>query len=318
MAELGEDAALDLDAISCRSSVQFDELDLPRFFGVGAALYSALTIGLYPLHSSKTRAQAAGAKPGGGLRQVLAPGAYKGLGVAVTGALPARVGYIFALEAGAQSATSLLQSRGVRPETAASMGGALGGAAAAATSMLIYIPFDIISQQQIVAQQQSTSTRAANESGLTIARRIVSESGVRGLYRGFGITVITYLPSSALWWGTYKATREAIERSSPRTSALVVEVASGAVAGALTSTVTMPLDTIKTRTQTQGANGGKQHGFVRVTRELLVSGGASSLWRGVFWRCAHTVVWGCTMVVAYEQLKRWAAKPSAKARSATI
>lgn len=271
--------------------VQFDALDKPRFFGAGAALYTSLTVALYPLHSKKTRAQAG----------VVSRAPFRGLGAAVTGALPARMGYILALEAGSHAATSTLLSRGVRPETAASIGGAFGGASAAAMSMLVYIPFDIVSQRQIV------STRAP-ESALTIARRIARSEGVSGLYRGLGITILTYLPSSALWWGTYRAMRETIERASPHTPALAVELASGAVAGVLTSTVTMPLDTIKTCTQTQGANGGPQHGFVRVTRELLVSGGASVLWRGVFWRGTHTVVWGCTMVVAYEQLKRWCVK----------
>ncbi|KAG8468652.1 hypothetical protein KFE25_013735 [Diacronema lutheri] len=314
--EVGEEADYALSRTPPGRTVRFDDLDKTRFFGAGAGLYTALTVGLYPLHSQKTRAQAlsehapATRKPPSMFGQVLAPGAFRGVGVAVTGALPARIGYIYALEAGGHAATAWLAARGVRPETAASFGGACGGAAAAATSMAVYIPFDIVSQRQIVSS-------AAPESAATIARHIVRTEGVRGLYRGFAITVLTYLPSSALWWGTYKAVREAIEGSAPHTPMLAADIASGAVAGALTSTVTMPLDTVKTRVQTQAhsADGQGALGLVRVTRELLVAGGASALWRGVFWRATHTVVWGCTMIVCYEQLKRWAVKPRARLRS---
>jgi hypothetical protein len=76
----------------------------------------------------------------------------------------------------------------------------------------------------------------------------------------------------------------------------------------------MPLDSIKTRTQVQSANGGKAVHFVRVARELVAADGLGALWRGVFWRGTHTIIWGCTMVVCYEQLKRWSAKSPARSR----
>jgi hypothetical protein len=31
--------------------------------------------------------------------------------------------------------------------------------------------------------------------------------GVRGLYRGFGLSILTYAPSNALWWSTYAVAR---------------------------------------------------------------------------------------------------------------
>jgi solute carrier family 25 protein 44 len=314
---MAEELVEGLDGHRPGSSASFDELDKPFFFGVGAALYTGLTVALYPLHSQKTRAQAAIASGGGasmgGLGQLFAPGAFRGLSAAVMGALPARMGYIFALETGSLHSTRWLAERGMRAELASSIGGAVGGASAAMTSMVMYIPFDIVSQQQIVHPSRP-------DSALAIATRIAKAEGVGGLYRGLGITVLTYLPSSALWWGTYKATHEGLERASPCAPPLLVELGSGAFAGVLTSTLTAPLDTVKTRTQIQGAGGGPSHGFLRVARELYAAGGARALWRGVFWRGTHTVVWGCTMVVCYEQLKRWAVKspsPSAGCAGAT-
>lgn len=44
---------------------------------------------------------------------------------------------------------------------------------------------------------------AASMSGLQMARHIVRSEGVLGLYRGFGASIVTFVPSSALWWGGY-------------------------------------------------------------------------------------------------------------------
>lgn len=42
-------------------------------------------------------------------------------------------------------------------------------------------------------------------SGLHIARDILKTEGVVGFYRGFGASVATLVPSSAVWWGAYGA-----------------------------------------------------------------------------------------------------------------
>lgn len=45
-----------------------------------------------------------------------------------------------------------------------------------------------------------------------ITRKVVKAEGVRGLYRGFGLTAVTQPPSSALWWGAYGAAQHIIWR----------------------------------------------------------------------------------------------------------
>ena len=41
--------------------------------------------------------------------------------------------------------------------------------------------------------------------GLQMARRIVQAEGLRGLYRGFGMSIATFVPTSGIWWGAYGA-----------------------------------------------------------------------------------------------------------------
>lgn len=67
-------------------------------------------------------------------------------------------------------------------------------------------------------------------------------NGMRGLYRGFVISVHTYAPSSVTWWASYTTTHHLIWRP-----VMAVLGASTTVAGGAAALVTMPLDTVKTR-----------------------------------------------------------------------
>ncbi len=55
---------------------------------------------------------------------------------------------------------------------------------------------------------EATLTSAAalpRTNGVHMARHIISTEGVLGLYRGFGMSVATFVPSSGIWWGSYGA-----------------------------------------------------------------------------------------------------------------
>lgn len=41
--------------------------------------------------------------------------------------------------------------------------------------------------------------------GVSMARHVIATEGVLGLYRGFGMSVATFVPSSGIWWGSYGA-----------------------------------------------------------------------------------------------------------------
>lgn len=38
-----------------------------------------------------------------------------------------------------------------------------------------------------------------------MARHVIATEGVLGLYRGFGMSIATFVPSSGIWWGSYGA-----------------------------------------------------------------------------------------------------------------
>ena len=56
-----------------------------------------------------------------------------------------------------------------------------------------------ISQRLMV---QGTSDAKKYSGGLDAAHKIIKADGIRGLYRGFGPSVMTYAPTSAVWWAS--------------------------------------------------------------------------------------------------------------------
>lgn len=66
-----------------------------------------------------------------------------------------------------------------------------------------------ISQKLMV---QGYSGHARYNGGLDVARKVFKSDGIRGLYRGFGLSVMTYSPSSAVWWASYGSSQRIIWR----------------------------------------------------------------------------------------------------------
>lgn len=58
--------------------------------------------------------------------------------------------------------------------------------------------------------KRESGDRPPRLNGLGMARNIVSKEGLRGLYRGFGLSVVTFVPSSAVWWSAYAGYQKAI------------------------------------------------------------------------------------------------------------
>lgn len=90
-------------------------------------------------------------------------------------------------------------------------------------------------------------------------------SGIKGLYRGYGASILTYTPSSAIWWSMYPIYKKFFLSHIPHNPFLDggIVALSGILAGkklpidrfiyiAITAGIaTQPLDVAKTRLQVQ-------------------------------------------------------------------
>ena len=209
-----------LAAGSVPKEVTWDGLDKRKFFVVGAGMFSCVTCMLYPLTVIKTRqmvdGSAVGSRPPPAMSIVKdivkergIPGLYRGFGTIVVGTLPIRFVYLSTLEVVKTRARLVCEALDL-PPMAHGIADAAGGATASMCSQVLGVPVDIISQRQMV---QGVAVRAASgdgtvrlrgyRNGVHALREIIAAEGVRGLYRGFGASIATLVPGSAIWWGFY-------------------------------------------------------------------------------------------------------------------
>ncbi|KAL0709556.1 hypothetical protein Bca4012_016534 [Brassica carinata] len=296
-------------------------LDKKRFYVVGAGLFTGVTVALYPVSVVKTRLQVASKDIAersafsvikGILKNDGVPGLYRGFGTVITGAVPARIIFLTALETTKISAFKLVAPLELSEPTQAAIANGIAGMTASLFSQAVFVPIDVVSQKLMV---QGYSGHAKYTGGIDVATKIIKSYGVRGLYRGFGLSVMTYSPSSAAWWASYGSSQRVIWRLlgygsdskatvAPSQSKIVlVQALGGIIAGATASSITTPLDTIKTRLQVMGHQENRPSAK-KVVKDLIAQDGWKGFYRGLGPRFFSMSAWGTSMILTYEYLKR--------------
>ncbi|PKA47158.1 Mitochondrial adenine nucleotide transporter ADNT1 [Apostasia shenzhenica] len=318
------------------ADIDWEMLDKSRFFVLGAALFSGVSAVLYPAVVLKTRLQvshnplscfrAAAAI----LRHEGPRGFYRGFATSITGTIPARALYMTALEVTKSAVGTATVRLGVPEPAAAAAANAAAGLSAAVAAQIVWTPIDVVSQRLMV---QGGTGPSKYRGGVDAFGKILRSDGLRGLYRGFGMSILTYAPSNAMWWASYSLSQRIIwggigcwvSRRDYASAAYgggtvlrpdygtvaVVQGVSAAMAGGASALVTMPLDTIKTRMQVLdgGEDGGRGTMTIgRTVKSLLKEGGWSACYRGLFPRWASMSLSATTMITTYEFLKRLSAK----------
>ncbi|KAL7545221.1 hypothetical protein ACHAWF_008580 [Thalassiosira exigua] len=319
-----------------RADTQWSDIDKSRLYSIGTVMYSALTVALHPLTVAKIRRQVL--KNGESPSPTKSPSGsflnnvgqyYRGLGVVVSLAIPARIIYISTLEYSRELvdtnarrillnppsalATYNKEMLGLLPLVTPFSGGVAGGMAAV-SSQLIVVPMDVISQKLMVMED---SVFREKGTAMKVARSIVQAEGWQGLYKGFGLSIFTSLPAGSIWWATYAGCKDQLNkyvdrdvgptrydalRSLPAVAQQsIFQVISAFSAAVAASVLTQPLDTIKTRLQV-GNTGSMRSSptLLSVAKELTSLRG---LYTGLLPRIAHMGIWGSVLSSAYEILK---------------
>ncbi|KAJ1435363.1 Mitochondrial carrier protein [Sesbania bispinosa] len=252
-----------------QTEINWEKLDKTKFYVVGAGLFTGVTVALYPVSVVKTRLQVATkdavernafSVAKGLVKTNGIPGLYRGFGTVITGAIPARVLFLTALETTKVTAFRMLEPFRLSETTQAAIANGVAGMTSSLFAQFVFVPIDVVSQKLMV---QGYSGHAQYSGGLDVARKVLRSDGIRGLYRGFGLSVVTYSPSSAVWWASYGSSQRFIwrflehgtkndEGTPSLQKIMLVQAAGGIIAGATASCITTPLDTIKTRLQVFG------------------------------------------------------------------
>ncbi|KAI9315044.1 mitochondrial carrier [Zopfochytrium polystomum] len=129
----------------------------------------------------------------------------------------------------------------------ASEGIVLGSAAAGAVATIaadgVMNPFDVIKQRMQLNPYRYRSV-------ISCARHILHREGFRAFYLSYPTTLSLSIPFHSIHFSTYEHLRATLNPSGAYSP--VTHIISGAVAGAVASTATTPLDVVKTMLQTRG------------------------------------------------------------------
>ncbi|GMN36064.1 hypothetical protein TIFTF001_005712 [Ficus carica] len=325
------------------ADIDWHMLDKSKFFFLGAALFSGVSGALYPVVVLKTRQQVSSTPIScftmsvGIMRHEGFRGFYRGFGTSLMGTIPARALYMTALEVTKSNVGTVTLKLGYSDTTAMAIANAAAGLSSAMAAQLVWTPIDVVSQRLMVQSTCHDSVKNnlpgvssyKYRNGIDAFQKIAYSDGMRGLYRGFGISILTYAPSNAVWWASYSVAHRLIWGGfgcylgkkddcggstgfRPDSRATVaVQGLSAAMASGVSALITMPLDTIKTRLQVlDGEENGQRRPLtiVQTVRNLVKEGGFAACYRGLGPRWASMAMSATTMITTYEFLKRLSTK----------
>uniref|UniRef100_A0A182JXM4 Mitochondrial carrier protein n=1 Tax=Anopheles christyi TaxID=43041 RepID=A0A182JXM4_9DIPT len=228
---------------------------------------------LFPIDTIKTRLQSErGFVASGGFR-----GVYKGLGATAAGSAPTSALFFCTYE----SMKSYLRPYATHDQLPYVH--MVSAAAAEVVACLIRVPIEI------VKQRRQALLHKGNASSLSILYEALKKEGIRkGLYRGFGTTVMRDVPFSLIQfplWEYFKL--HWTEVTGTALTPLSVAIC-GAISGGIAAGLTTPLDVAKTRIMlAEQLESNRMGGMGRILRNIYRDRGI----RGVFAGFVPRVTW---------------------------
>lgn len=186
---------------------------------------------LYPIDTIKTRLQSpSGFHAAGGIK-----GVYKGIGSVAVGSAPG-AGVFFCVYDSLKNAIGGNDAGG--GNASVHMASAMGGEV---TACGVRVP------TEVVKSKMQTGAMGSNTLKETV-KTVIEESGVQGLYRGFGITVMREIPFALIQFPIYERLKVELTGWKGGLEPTPVQAAGcGSAGGAVAALLTTPLDVVKTR-----------------------------------------------------------------------
>ena len=155
------------------------------------------------------------------------------------------------------------------------------------------------------------------------------QEGMVGFYRGFVFSILTYAPSSAVWWATYGWTKRKLVEAlhfnsnnekvphnvefgrmsfSAHQQDVIVQAIAGSVAGLAGVVVTHPMDVLKTRWQTATSEEELKSSLKQSCQRLIAEEGYAGMTKGLTARILQSTPVSVLLIVVYELVKKLSLK----------
>ncbi|XP_068175859.1 solute carrier family 25 member 44-like [Antennarius striatus] len=186
----------------------------------------------------------------------------------------------------------------------------VAGGLASLVAQSITVPIDVVSQHLMMQGQEEhlTRFRLNTETGKTkkmfgqtrnLVSQIFAADGFLGFYRGYGASLLTSMPKSAVWWPFYHFYAEQLSKLAPSDCPhLILQAVAGPLAAVTAATITNPMDVIRARVQVERTT------ITKTFRQLIAEEGYLGFTKGLSARIISSVPAAIVLTVGYETLKR--------------
>ncbi|XP_054035354.1 solute carrier family 25 member 44 [Dryobates pubescens] len=311
--------------------IEWEHLDKRKFYLLGICMTMAIRVSVYPFTLIRTRLQVQKGKSlyQGTfdafvkiLRTEGAAGLYRGF-LVNTFTLISGQCYVTTYELTRKYVARYSDSNAVKSLVA--------GGSASLVAQSITVPIDVVSQHLMmqrkgesmgrfrVRQRQAGGRLPLCGQTKDIILQIFRADGLRGFYRGYVASLLTYIPNSAVWWPFYHfyaaASCPSLASASPPPEQLssltprdcphlLLQAISGPLAAATASTLTNPMDVVRARVQVEGKSS-----IILTFKQLLAEEGPWGLTKGLSARIISATPSTIVIVVGYETLKKLSLRP---------
>ncbi|XP_054161675.1 solute carrier family 25 member 44-like [Oppia nitens] len=297
-------------------TIEWEMMDKSRFFGLSAINSLGLRVVLYPLTVIKTRLQVQrhGVVYKGtfdAFRNIIKnegfSGLYKGFWINSVQVVSG-IGYILTYE----KIRDILSKNNIHDNR---LKGLIAGGCGSLVSQTIICPFDVISQHLMLLGSGHKSQMSSNVSKLNLdlkgykgfgaAKQVIKElyridGGLKAYYRGYLSSVLTYVPSSALWWMFYPMYSGYLFSLSPEdTSQMLIQCVSGSISGITVAVITNPLDVLRANIQVRRIGS-----FIFAVKQIWAEEQFNIFRKGLSARITQSCISSAFIVAGYETLKR--------------
>ncbi|KAL7155672.1 hypothetical protein ABFS83_03G092000 [Erythranthe nasuta] len=169
---------------------------------------------------------------------------------------------------------------------------------------------NIVSSAIMVPKELITQRMQAGAKGRSweVVLRILEKDGFLGLYAGYSATLLRNLPAGVLSYSSFEYLKAAVLRETQKANLEPLQsVCCGALAGAISASLTTPLDVVKTRLMTQGHGeavnkvAAEMYGGVRCTvKQILKEEGWVGFTRGMGPRVFYSACFSAIGYFAFE------------------
>ncbi|KIM41005.1 hypothetical protein M413DRAFT_445768, partial [Hebeloma cylindrosporum] len=252
----------------------------------GGVAGTSVDLLFFPIDTIKTRLQSSqGFRNAGGFS-----GVYKGVGSVVIGSAPGAAAFFSTYET--------MKKVLPMPENLAPVKHMIAASVAEVAACLIRVPTEVIK-----TRMQTSTYGALGQSSFAAARLVLVNNGLRGFYRGFGITVMREIPFTSLQFPLYELLKLQLSRRLNRKPLYAHEAAAcGSIAGGVAAALTTPLDVLKTRVMLDVRDTTKEKlpSLANRFRTIYLTEGTKALFAGVVPRTLWISAGGAVFLGVYE------------------